>query len=138
MKNLLLLLTISFAFGCDIPAGNYVALTESEYSLKLTVREEGRVDFIHEAWLPGDMRHVRELHQYSGEITCNGNEITLQYLDSQNVILGRYEERSLTEEFFSIDESAYVLNFLSTDKGSLVYGWAYWPEQFLTETFSDL
>jgi len=138
--RLRLLLPILFlpqiAFACDIPPGNYEAITESEFSLSLEIQENGRYQFLHKSWLPGDLHHVGEEHLYKGTFECEGGSLTLNYSDTGKPISGVYRNASTSELKFPTDKESMVLDFTSaSNTGSIVSGWLYWPSGFVKALF---
>ena len=122
---------ISPAFSCSIPAGEYEAFVESEFSLKIRVLEDQKIEFEHASYWAGD-HDISEAHTFQGRFECKNGKVAIE-LSSGNFSAG-YRHASLKELGFSSSASSMAIEVhgCHADKFPMC-GWIFWPEAFLRE-----
>lgn len=125
-----------FSWAGNVPLETYVAITESEFSLSLEIRENGQYQFIHKNWPAGEGHRIAQESRYKGLFKCEGNLLTLSHTDTGEPISGIYRNGSIGELSFPGNKESMILDFTSErNSESIIAGWLYWPRPFSDDLF---
>jgi hypothetical protein len=125
---LLLWQTAVIAETPAIPFGRYSAVTESEWSLDLDLKESGRANLRVASWDPGE-RNRAKVKTYAGTWRVEQTNIVVRFKDGEAVFI--YHHRLSFEEFGRHGGAPGLVGASATLEPNLLVGRQLWHYQEL-------
>jgi hypothetical protein len=125
---LLLFQTAALAEAQAIPLGRYSAVTESEWSLDLDLKENGRATLRVESWDPGERKRAK-VKTYPGTWRLENTNIVVRFNDGEGVFI--YHPRLSFQEFGRDGGAPGLVGASATLEPPLLVGRHLWLDQEL-------